>query len=943
MAGKALPPSGGGFDPKFKALIDKLSERVDVLSDHRGDPLDRALTPRDLLDLGLAKRIGRAAQRLVSGSNLVATTGPGSSAIPPAPTGFTVTGGLGHIFLEWDNARQAYGNHGYTAIFRNTVDNLANALEVGQTSSSFNHADLDVNYGVDYYYWIRFVSTSNIMGPPNSPVGTLGKLSEDPTELLERLSGEIGSSELAADLRTRINLIDSPITGLIDKATAEAARLTSEINQRANEVSQLANQIATEANTRAQELAAFDARLDPAELTIIAQDGRLTALESATGSSGALATALDSLDTRVGTIDQALVAQATKNTELQSAIDSKASSSALDGLQSTVTKLGNTVSSEATKLTNLSNTVGDPSTGLAATAGAVTTLTNRVSNAETNISSASDSITNLKNRADDPVTGFSALGTAVTGLNSSVSIADGKASAAASDITTINQRLNNSTTGLSAINSQLSGIDGRLDIAEGSLTAYGSDISALNQSVADAQLGLSATNDAVGALTTSVNIIGGQVNLDSQSITTINQRLDNATTGLNALNSAKDALISKVDNPVTGLTAQNDKITALTSTINNPVTGLSATAAATSGLSTQVNDGVNGLSAVGSRVTTITARLDNIGGSASSLESIANTVNHSTTGVVATSTKVSTLTSRLDNIGGSATSIEALTTAVNHSTTGLSATATKTGQLEARLNNIGGVTLEQKFTAQADSITGLYGQYTLKIDVNGRLSGWGLASTATASTFIINSDRFAIGKPGQTDSDIYPFIVDTTTGQVVIEGAFIKSATINDAQVGSIDVSKITGINASFIAANIGDLSINTLQLAGESVTTDKIKDRAVTAFVAASAYEWIGTPYGTSNPIPSGGLKILEVTISCTGNPVVIQVFTSTLFFEPGISYVALVRNTVVLASSVDGGAFSYVDNPPSGSRTYEIWIAGELSGSILYRRALLVTEFKR
>jgi hypothetical protein len=146
--------------------------------------------------------------------------------------------------------------------------------------------------------------------------------------------------------------------------------------------------------------------------------------------------------------------------------------------------------------------------------------------------------------------------------------------------------------------------------------------------------------------------------------------------------------------------------------------------------------------------------------------------------------------------------------------------------------------MEQKFTSQADSITGLYGQYTLKIDVNGRVSGFGLASTNTASTFIINADRFAIGKPGTVVGDIYPFIVDTATGSVVMEGAFIKNATINDAQVGNINVTKITGITASFIIGKFTEAWIDAAYIVDAAITSAKIQDASITTAKIASVIQ---------------------------------------------------------------------------------------------------------
>lgn len=843
MAGKGNPPSGGGIDPRIKALLDNISERVDVLSDRRGDPLDRALTPRDLLDLGLAKRIGRSAQRLVSGGNLVASDGPASLAIPPAPTGFEVSGGLSHIFLEWDNAREAYGNHGYTAVFRNSVDNLANAIEVAQTTSSFNFADMDVHFGVNYYYWIRFVSTSNVMGPPNSPVGTLGKVAEDPAELLERLSGEIGRTQLAEALRTEIDDIADSIEALetVYGDTADAA-----------------TSAAAAAASAAAATAAETAALQSKNEALVAAGNALEKANAANSSAISAATSLSNATIKA-------------NEAATSASSSAGSASS--------------ASSSATTASNSATAAG-------ASASAAATSANNAATSATAAGTSASAANQSKLDAQTALSGAQAAqSAAVTAKNDAESAASAANSSASLAVTSKNEASGSATAAATSASN-----------AATSASAAGTSATAANQSKLDAQTALSGAQSAQSAAVSAKN----------DALSSAAQAAYAWEQSVNSANNSSSSALASAGSATTSQTQAT-----------NASTSASAANAAKVAAESARDAALGSANAASTSASTASTKADEAATSASSASTSASTA--TTKASEALTYRNQAATSESNAAGYAAAS------AIDYTA------------ITARLNNVGGLTIEQKFDAQANSITGLYGQYTLKIDVNGRVSGFGLASTNTASTFIINADKFAIGKPGATGSDIYPFIVDTTTGQVVMQGAFIKSATINDAQVGSIDVSKITGINASFIAANIGDLSINTLQLAGESVTTDKIKDRAVTAFVAASAYEWIGTPYGTSNPIPSGGLKILEVTISCTGNPVVIQVFTSTLFFDPGISYVALVRNTVVLASSVDGGAFSYVDNPPSGSRTYEIWIAGELSGSTIYRRALLVTEFKR
>lgn len=112
---------------------------------------------------------------------------------------------------------------------------------------------------------------------------------------------------------------------------------------------------------------------------------------------------------------------------------------------------------------------------------------------------------------------------------------------------------------------------------------------------------------------------------------------------------------------------------------------------------------------------------------------------------------------------------------------------------------------------QQQSINGLYAQYTVKVDVNGRVSGFGLASSSTQSDFAIRADKFYIAPPEGTGKGDSPFTVlatsQTINGTVVPAGAYIKSAWI---QNGSIDVAKINKASItslSALSANIGTLT----------------------------------------------------------------------------------------------------------------------------------------
>jgi hypothetical protein len=121
--------------------------------------------------------------------------------------------------------------------------------------------------------------------------------------------------------------------------------------------------------------------------------------------------------------------------------------------------------------------------------------------------------------------------------------------------------------------------------------------------------------------------------------------------------------------------------------------------------------------------------------------------------------------------------------------------------LSARLDNAYGpnVSMEQAFVVAADSLTGLRAQYTVKIDNNGFVSGFGLASEpnqagGSTSMFYIRADRFAVGSPN--GGAYIPFVVTTsgTTdsyGNYIPPGVYMDNVTITrgNIQKGSIAAS----------------------------------------------------------------------------------------------------------------------------------------------------------
>ena len=117
----------------------------------------------------------------------------------------------------------------------------------------------------------------------------------------------------------------------------------------------------------------------------------------------------------------------------------------------------------------------------------------------------------------------------------------------------------------------------------------------------------------------------------------------------------------------------------------------------------------------------------------------------------------------------------------------------------------------------SESVNGLYAQKYIKLDVNGKVAGWGGANDGKESDFILNFDSFAIGSGDSTG--YYPFVFRTTpftdplTGTVFPVSAYLKSAMIDYQSVKT---------------SHIEDLAVDTL----------KIKDNAVTVPIGVRAID---------------------------------------------------------------------------------------------------------
>jgi len=200
---KNIPPK---VDRELADTLNAMKEAQEIRLGRLGDPLDRAVTLRELIDSGMAKQLTNkpfnpngTTPEFIPNDDAI-----GDLTIPPAPTGLEASGAFTEIVINWNTA--PYTNHAYTEVWRSRDDEVGTATLI-TTTSAFVTTD-PVGYDQTYFYWVRFVSTSNVRGPFNQTNGTKAVTVQNVAEVLTQLT------ETLADLPGY-----STLTGLIDDGT----------------------------------------------------------------------------------------------------------------------------------------------------------------------------------------------------------------------------------------------------------------------------------------------------------------------------------------------------------------------------------------------------------------------------------------------------------------------------------------------------------------------------------------------------------------------------------------------------------------------------------------------------------------------------------------------------------------------------------------------------
>ncbi len=242
-----IPKPPLGISPQLTKYLESISEALEIRLGRRGDPVDRAITLRELITSGLAKELKASPfdPNNINSSNLGITADPPTNTtVPSAPTGFTAAGAYSVINLKWDVP--FYGNHAHTELWSHSSDIIGDAT-LTSTVSGRTYVD-PVGSDVTRYYWVRHVSTSDIHGPFNNSTGTAATTAPDVEHLLDVLTDSITSSELATELLTPINQITELDADLTD-ITTDLASINTDLSTITSNVSTLTSNQANFATT----------------------------------------------------------------------------------------------------------------------------------------------------------------------------------------------------------------------------------------------------------------------------------------------------------------------------------------------------------------------------------------------------------------------------------------------------------------------------------------------------------------------------------------------------------------------------------------------------------------------------------------------------------------------------------------------------------------------
>lgn len=247
-----------------------------------------------------------------------------------------------------------------------------------------------------------------------------------------------------------------------------------------------------------------------------------------------------------------------------------------------------------------------------------------------------------------------------------------------------------------------------------------------------------------------------------QQITDLDVRSDNNSLAVSANANALSGLDVRVTSNEDNIVSISQDITALQGLIydsqGNPV----VTANAFSSLSTRVQQNEDDLFSISQDVTQLNSNITSV---------------------------EDDLTANVDALDQLSTSVTQIGTQVNANAQDLSILQTEVNGQTAAIQQKADIT---SVTDLETDLTDILAQYTVKVDVNGNVAGFGLMNDGVTSDFFVLADRFAVVDPS-SQNGIIPFAVENDT-------VYLAKGVLAEASVGELEVE-----DGSITNAKIGE------------------------------------------------------------------------------------------------------------------------------------------
>jgi hypothetical protein len=444
---------------------------------------------------------------------------------------------------------------------------------------------------------------------------------------------------------------------------------------------------------------------------------------------------------------------------------------------------------------------------------------------------------------DDPVGVSTANSSAIGSLTTRVSNAEGLIGTSSLDITELNSSITYYTKlegtdgeplqlisgdeidlqGTSAVGganaNATNALETRVQETETGLISQASSIVSLNAEIAATNLNVGATAGALSGLTIIVETQGDIVTATASDLLELTARVGTTEGSINQLNSVSITSTSALVQShlaLTGTVGDAEGEIAQLNTVD--VTSTSALVQAHLTLSGSVGDAQGDIVQINTvDVSSTSALVQNfltLSGSVGAAEGEITQLN--TVDVGSTSALVQSHLALSGSVEDAEGEITQLNTVTVDSTSALVqahlALSASVGDAEGEIVQLNTVTVNStsalvqahlavsstvgantaSISTQATSINGIEANYGVKVDINGRVTGFGLNSTVATATptseFYVIADKFAVVDPASTASTpIIPFSISgsniTLTGNVVVNGSLLVAGSVSTLQM----------------------------------------------------------------------------------------------------------------------------------------------------------------